>query len=142
MQIPNPGFQAGDTIEAGANYLLFDGDCGICSRLSETARSLDHRNRFRIRPFQSFSETELQRFGIDYDDCTKGLQSITAGGRVRSKSGAVNYFLWSIPKFRPLVILIYLIPIILLGEIVVYRIIANNRQRISARFGLRACNLK
>ncbi len=127
-------------IESGKDYLLFDGDCGICTWCSELAKRMN--GQFVVQPYLMFDEAELQEFGIDYESCTKELKVITRQGRAYGGAFGVNYFLWQKVLFRPLVILIYVLPILLLFEVIGYKLVAVNRHRISAWFGLKACALK
>jgi predicted DCC family thiol-disulfide oxidoreductase YuxK len=60
-------------IDAGRDYLLFDGDCGVCSRSAEVAKRLDGGHGFIVEPYQAFDESELMRFGIDYEKCSRAL---------------------------------------------------------------------
>lgn len=127
-------------IQAGKDYLLFDGDCGICTWCSELAKRMN--SQFIVQPYLMFDEAELQQFGIDYESCTKELKVITRRGRVYGGAFGVNCFLWRKPAFKPLVILLYAIPPLLLLEVIGYKIVAINRHRISAWFGLKACALR
>lgn len=127
-------------IQAGKDHLLFDGDCGICTWCSELAKRMN--SQFIVQPYLMFDEAELQQFGIDYESCTKELKVITRRGRVYGGAFGVNYFLWRKPAFKPLVILLYAIPLLLLLEVIGYKIVAINRHRISAWFGLKACALR
>jgi predicted DCC family thiol-disulfide oxidoreductase YuxK len=125
-----------------ATYLLFDGDCGICTYLAGIARTMDRKGRFIIEPYQAFSELELGRFGITYEKCTKRLYVISRSGRVYPGAFGTNYFLFYKFPWSVIVFLIYLIPPLLLVEIIGYRVVAMNRHRISRWFGLKACALK
>ncbi len=127
-------------IQAGKDYLLFDGDCGICTWCSDIAKRMN--SRFVVQPYLMFDEVELQQFGINYEKCTKELKVITRRGRVYGGAFGVNCFLWRKPAFKPLVILLYAIPPLLLLEVIGYKIVAINRHRISAWFGLKACALR
>lgn len=133
-------FESG-RVRAGRDHLIFDGDCGICARFSELARRLDSRNRFVIAPYQSFPEDELARFGLDYTGCSRGAQAISGGGRVHSGAFAINYFLWRHPLLRILVLVVYLAPVLLLVELVIYRLVAGNRQLFSRLLGINGCGL-
>lgn len=130
------------TLNANQDYLLFDGDCGICTWSSETAKRMDHRHQFVIEPYQAFDESELLRFGISYEQCTKKLQVITKKGTVHQGALGVNYFLWKQFPWTLLVVVIYALPILFLFELIAYRLIADNRHRISAWFGMTACKMK
>ncbi|MCA9523136.1 MAG: DUF393 domain-containing protein [Myxococcales bacterium] len=123
-------------------YVLFDGDCGICTKSAEYCERLDGGRRFVVTPYQSIAESELRRLGTDYDACSKRLHVITRARTVRRGAFAVNHFLWHVWPWKVLVALIYALPPILLLEIVGYAIVARYRHRISAWFGLTACNVK
>jgi predicted DCC family thiol-disulfide oxidoreductase YuxK len=129
-------------IEADRNYLLFDGDCGVCSWSAEIAKRMDRDLGFIIEPYQMFDENELMRFGINYEKCSRALQVITRKGRVYGGAFGVNYFLWRRFPWSLAVFLIYAIPVLLLFEVIGYRIVAENRHRISRWFGMRACLIK
>ena len=129
-------------IEAGKDHLLFDGDCGVCSWSVEWVKRMDRDGRFIVEPYQTFAEPELLRFGIRHEDCDRALQVITRRGRVYSGAFGVNYFLWCQFPWSLLVALIYAVPVLLLFELIGYRVVANNRHRISHWFGLKACLLK
>ncbi len=129
-------------IVEGRDHLLFDGDCGVCTYSAEVARRLDRGDRFVVEPYQMFGEDELMKFGITYEQCERALQVITRRGRVHAGAFGVNYFLWQRFPWSLLVTLIYAIPVLLLLEVIGYRLVANNRHRISQWFGMRACLLK
>ncbi len=129
-------------IKENQNYLLFDGDCGICTWSSEVVKRMDTKGRFTVEPYQMFAESELSKFGISYEHCSKKLQVITYRGRVYAGALGVNYFLWQKTVFRPLIILIYALPLLLVFELIGYRLVAENRHRISAWFGMKACALR
>jgi predicted DCC family thiol-disulfide oxidoreductase YuxK len=123
----------------GASYLLFDGDCGICSYLADVARRIDKKRLFVIEPYQRFRREELERFGISYEKCSRRLYAVSPKGRVYAGTFAVNYFLSKQFPWSVIVVLIYLLPILLLFEVLGYWLVARNRHRISRWFGLRSC---
>lgn len=129
-------------IVVGQDYLLFDGDCGICSYSAEIAARMDQQQRFAIKPYQAIPEAELQRFGISYSACDRKVQVITRYGRAYAGAFAVNYFLWQRLIWRLVVIAIYALPVLLVCEIIGYALVARNRQRLSRWFGLKACLLR
>lgn len=129
-------------VEAGRDYVLFDGDCGVCSWSAEVARRMDRDHLFIIEPYQMFDESELMRFGINYEKCSRAVQFITRKSRVYAGAFGVNYFLWRRSPWWLAVVLIYAIPVLLLFEVIGYRIVADNRHRISRWFGMRACLVK
>jgi predicted DCC family thiol-disulfide oxidoreductase YuxK len=121
------------------HYLLFDGDCGICTSFAEMARRIDRKNQFVIAPYQSYPENELKRWGITYAACTRKMQVISQTGRVHAGAFAFNYFFYHQFPWSLLLIPIYVVPIFLLLEIGGYALIAANRHRISRWLGLKAC---
>lgn len=130
-------------IELGRqDYLLFDGDCGICSYSAEVCQRMDRRQQFVIVPYQSVAEDELRRFGLSYAPCARAVQAITRRGHAYAGAFAVNYFLWRQFPWSLLVVLIYALPPLLLVELIGYRLIANHRQRLSQWLGMKACLLK
>lgn len=129
-------------IEAGRDHLLFDGDCGVCTWSAEVVKRMARRNPFVVEPYQLFPEGELTQFGITYEQCSRAIQVVTRKGRVHRGAFGVNYFLWRQFPWSLLVALIYAIPVLLLLEVIGYRLVAINRARISQWFGLQACLLK
>lgn len=129
-------------IRANQDHLLFDGDCGVCTWSARLAQRMDKKSLFVIEPYQSFDEAELQKFGISYENCSRELQVITRQGRVHGGAFGVNYFLWQKVIWRPLMILIYALPVFLLLEVVGYKLVAANRHRLSAWLGMTACAVR
>jgi predicted DCC family thiol-disulfide oxidoreductase YuxK len=121
--------------------LLFDGDCGVCTRIAETARKLDKQGLFALRSYQSCNEATLAQHGLSYAACSRKLQVITASGRVYGGAFGVNFFCWQYWPWKIFVALIYLLPPLLLCEIAGYALFARYRQQISQWLGLTACAL-
>ena len=131
-------------IETGKyEYMLFDGDCGVCTYSAEVARRMDKKGRFRIEPYQAVPEEELKRqFGIDYSDCDKRAYVISRKGRTYGGAFGINYFLLQRFPWSLLVVLVYAVPVLLLLELIGYRLVVKNRHRISRWFGFKACLVK
>lgn len=126
----------------GKAYLLFDGDCGICTKSAELCERIDGGRHFVVTPYQTIAERELVALGSDYESCSKRLHVVTRNRTVRRGAFAVNHFLWHYWPWKIAVALIYILPPLLLAEIVGYALVARHRHRISAWFGLTACKLK
>ena len=122
--------------------LLFDGDCGVCSKLAEWAARRDGGRHFRVEPYFEFSEEQLSPYGLTWADCTRAVQLITARGKVIEGAFAVNHFLWTLGPFKPLVATLYLLFPLLGVEMLGYAIVAQNRHRISAALGMNACKVR
>ena len=123
-------------------YMLFDGDCGVCTYSAERAKRIDRKKRFRIEPYQHFPEAQLRRWGLSYEQCARKVQVLSRRGRVHSGAFGINYFLIGYFPWSLLVILVYAIPVLLLLELLGYAMVAKYRHRISQWFGLKACLIK
>ena len=126
----------------GKQLLLFDGDCGICSKIAKWCQSVDGGEKFRVEPYFEFTEAELAPHGLTWADCTQAVQLIKQNGRVVSGAFAVNHFLWTRPLFKPLVALLYLLFPLIGLELIGYAIVAKNRHRISAALGMNECKIR
>ena len=120
-------------------YLLFDGDCGICTAFAGWAQRRDAQKKFEVVPYQLFSEEELRRFGTSSQKCSHRMHTLTPHGKIYTGAFALNYFGWQFFPWRLLVALLYLLPILLLFEIILYALVAKYRRRISQWLGLQAC---
>lgn len=120
-------------------YLIYDGDCGICSASARWARNWDRAERYRIIPWQGVDPAKLQRLGVDPAACALAVQLVTESGEVLEGARAVNHFLSLRPVGRILVLPAARIPALLRLESSLYRLIARNRHRLSRWFGLDAC---
>ena len=87
-------------------YLLFDGDCGICTAFAAWARRLDRQEKFAIVPYQTFSAAELQRRGTSAQKCAQRMHAFTSRGRIQTGAFALNYFAGSFFPWRLLVAVI------------------------------------
>lgn len=69
------------------SLLVFDGDCGICSRLAALTRRLVlPPGRGHVEPYQRL---DLARYGLTREACGEALQFVTPGGRVYAAQDAV-----------------------------------------------------
>lgn len=122
--------------------IIYDGGCGFCEYLAKVARRIDRKYEFLIEPYQSFPEELLQNYGTDYVNCSQKLNGLTARGKLVRGAHAVNYFLFRHFPWSILVVMIYLIPILLLLELIVYFFVAKYRGALSRFFRLEACRTK
>ena len=126
----------------GKHHLIFDGDCGICTKSAQICEQMDGGRKFEIVAYQRIPKETLARFGLTPTLCSGEVKVISSTGHVYGGAFAVNYFLlkhqpWTLP-----IVIIYLIPILLLFEVLVYKLIARNRTRISIWLGLSACKVE
>ena len=118
-------------IETGREYVLWDGDCGFCRRSAEKMSQLDQQKSFLFAPYQSFSETELGKVGLDYRQCARELQIISNSGKTFGGAFGINYFFWRQPRWKFLPILGGLFPLLMLVEVLLYKLVATNRMLFS-----------
>ena len=57
-------------------YIIYDGNCNLCSSLVQLLETLDKGQMFRYAPMQD--EQTLQRWGITPEDCELGMILIDA----------------------------------------------------------------
>jgi predicted DCC family thiol-disulfide oxidoreductase YuxK len=123
------------------SIILFDGRCGFCTWCVGQAKRLDAQAAYAFLPYQCISDRTLAAFGISRRQCDRSIQALTASGRVYSAAHAVNAFLFASSATRALVVLLYVLWPLLLAEIGLYRLIANQRVRISAFLRTQECAL-
>ncbi|XGV97757.1 MAG: thiol-disulfide oxidoreductase DCC family protein [Leptolyngbya sp. BL-A-14] len=58
------------------HYVIYDGNCNLCSTLVQLLERLDQGNRFQYLPMQD--EQGLSQFGITPEDCEQGMILINA----------------------------------------------------------------
>ena len=121
-----------------ASILLYDGDCGVCTRLSRVVTTTVRRRRedFAVSAYQ---DADLPSLGLTPEQCDEALRWVDARGRVSSAQDAVARVLLAgkLP-FKPLGALILLPGVNALAG-VVYRWVALNRHRLPG--GTPACSL-
>jgi predicted DCC family thiol-disulfide oxidoreductase YuxK len=108
------------------NTLIYDGDCGICTKLAGFVRR-------RLRPdaeVRASQELDLARYGVTAAECAEALQLVTASGRVYAAQDAVaRLLLVSGVLWRPLGRVLLLPGVNQLAG-VAYRWVARNRYRL------------
>ena len=102
---------------------------------------MDKQQGFRIVPSQALPTEQLLEWGLNRRDCEGEVKIVDESGQVYGGAFAVNYFLFKHPPWTILVLIINIIPILLLFEIILYKIIARNRTTISRWLGLAACKI-
>lgn len=127
-----------DTGEVATPVLLFDGDCGICTTLSQvvTSRLRARPSDFDVTPHQ---QVDLTALGLTSAQCDAALQWVAADGRVSSAEDAVaRTLLASRVPLRPLGALM-LVPGVHTVAGLAYRWVARNRYRLPG--GTPTCSL-
>ena len=67
-------------------YVIYDGNCNLCSSLVQILETLDKGQMFRYAPMQD--EPTLQRWGITPQDCELGMILIDADAPNRRWQGS------------------------------------------------------
>src|SRR5262245_16773884 len=115
--------------EVDRDYLLFDGDCGICNYAVEWIKKRDRKNRFAIEPYQLSSEESLAAVGLDYEKCSRKAWLAARSGRLYGGASAMNYILFRPFPWTILVVMLRILAPLLLIESLGYYLIARNRHR-------------
>lgn len=109
-----------------AGTLVFDGECGFCTRTVRLFDRLDRHHRVRRIPLQGTEAKELT--GLDYPQLKESVRWVTPGGDCLAGAEAVNAALSAIlgtsAPSR-----VYRLPGVRQGQEAAYRWIAANRHR-------------
>ena len=115
--------------------LVYDGDCGICTRLAAFTRR-------RVRPqvaIRAWQDLDLEHYGLTAEQCDEALRLVDTQGRVHTAQDAVAGVLrLGAPPWRPLGAVLSSPGVNALAG-VVYRWVARNRYRLPG--GTPACAL-
>lgn len=122
--------------------LLYDGGCGICSRLARAAARFAGERGVAVSAYQEMPAAELSAIGLTEEECARRLRFRGASGRLFGGAFAVNRFLLAAAPanlggrlVRAAVALCYALPPLLLLEVAAYELFARNRRR----FGSAGC---
>jgi predicted DCC family thiol-disulfide oxidoreductase YuxK len=108
------------------NTVIYDGDCGICTKLARFVRR-------RVRPdaeVRASQELDLAAYGVTEADCAEALQYVTAGGEVHAAQDAVARLLLASGAGWRLLGRLLLVPGVNALAGVGYRWVARNRYRL------------
>ena len=107
--------------------LVYDGDCGICTRLSRVARRFVMPAAGTVAASQ---ELDLAAYGLTEEQCLEALQFVDAAGRTHAAQDAVaRLLLAGAPWWKPFGALL-LAPGVNALAGVAYRWVARNRYRL------------
>lgn len=117
--------------------LVYDGDCGICTRFARLSTRLRRRDGdYAVEPWQTLDLAEL---GLTQQQCESAVQWVAADGSVTASQDAIaRSLLASRAPVRPLGSLILAPGVNALARMV-YRWVAANRSRLPG--GTPACSL-
>ncbi|CAN7496377.1 thiol-disulfide oxidoreductase DCC family protein [Knoellia sp. LjRoot47] len=120
------------------SILIYDGDCGVCTKLSRVVTTTVRRRQgdFTVSAYQ---DADLPSLGLTPEQCDEALQWVGRDGRVSSAQDAVaRVLLAGKAPFKPLGALM-LVPGVNALAGLVYRWVALNRHRLPG--GTPACSL-
>jgi predicted DCC family thiol-disulfide oxidoreductase YuxK len=124
--------------EPGRLIVLFDAECGFCTRTARALRRLDSANRLALVPLQSAAaavpDSPNEAALLDR------MHVRDAAGRWWFGSEAWLRIAEVVPALRPAAVFARL-PVIREFVEPVYRLVADNRRRISRLLGDRACRI-
>lgn len=118
--------------------LIYDGDCGICTRSAAlvTTRLRRRESDFSVAAWQ---DLDLADYGLTWEECNRAAQWVAADGTVSAGEAAIaRTLLASRLPVRPLGVLM-LLPGLNAVARVAYRWVAANRHRLPG--GTPACSL-
>jgi predicted DCC family thiol-disulfide oxidoreductase YuxK len=107
--------------------LIFDGECGFCTRSRDLLIKLDRRHRIRTVPLQRPGAPELA--GVSRAELTRSVYWLAGDGTVRSGAEAVNAALSAVLGSR-IPLWIYRLPGVRALQDAAYRWVAANRHRL------------
>ena len=122
----------------GRMLVLYDADCGICSRSARFLRRLDARQRLRMMPLQDAGDI------VDAPSAAAlrhAMHVRDRDGRWSCAGAAWIKIAAEIPLFRPLAVAARLAPVQSLVDWTYWRI-AGNRHRLSHLLGDDACRIE
>lgn len=107
--------------------VIYDGDCGFCSRSVEYAR-------IRVAPnlvYLASQKVNLEDYGLTKEDCEKALQFVTSDSQVVAAEKAVIQILKQGNFVLRLLGIVMSLPILNLISKLGYRFVAQYRGKVS-----------
>ncbi len=122
-------------------YLLYDGDCGICSKSAELVHKYDKNKYFEILPYQFFDFAQYPKLNDNIAQTTVILIKKDLSKHL-TEPAAVFEILSNLSGVYKIVGLILNNSVFVFISNPIYRLIAKNRAKISTMLGLNACKLR
>lgn len=122
-------------------YLLYDGDCGICSKSAELVHKFDKDKNFEILPYQFFDFAQYPKLNENIAQTTVILIKKDLSKHL-AESAAVFEIFSNLSGFYKVIGLILNNPVFIFLSNPIYRLIAKNRAKISTMLGLNACKVR
>ena len=105
--------------------LIYDGDCGFCTRTANAVKRLDTRHRFDVLPWQT--RGLLAQADLTEQQVTEAAWYIDADGRKHRGAGAINAALNALGGIYRVASWVYRVPGLKQIEDLVYKGVARNR---------------
>jgi predicted DCC family thiol-disulfide oxidoreductase YuxK len=106
--------------------LVFDGECGFCTRCRDVLTRLDRNGRLVTMAAQQ--QLARQKTGLDLDELRKSVLWLDRDGTTCRGAAAINAALTAATGSR-LFVLLYRLPGMRQAQEAVYRLVAANRHR-------------
>lgn len=116
--------------------VLFDADCGFCTRSATCLHSLMFRAAVDTVALQS---SDLEALGLRRDECERLMHAVLPDGRITAGGGAVAAALQASRFPWPVIGWLMLLPGLRQLTEIVYQAVARNRHRLPG--GTDACAL-
>lgn len=125
------------TVKVPRLIVLYDADCGLCSRTAQALRILDGANRLQLVPLQRAAEVvgsdgPSERALRDRLHVRDGAGAWWSGGEATLRIAA------SVSLLRPLAV-VGRLPLVALLVEPVYRLLARHRNRLGRLLGATSC---
>ena len=127
-------------MSAARTTFYYDGDCGLCVAFTRRVSRLDRKGRVQWTPYQSLSNTPSPLMGEGWDggetraitlsDMERAAYATTPDGKINEGYHAIRALFRAIPILAPLGLLMSIPGASLIG-VPLYRLVANNRRKIS-----------
>lgn len=122
----------------------YDGDCGMCVAFVRRVARFDRRGRVVWTPYQSLDDAPADSESVAYQNSTlhalppgvtladmdRAAYTVSPDGAVSEGFYAIRALMKAIPALAPLGLLMSIPGVSLIGR-PVYRLVADNRRRIS-----------
>ena len=112
-----------------ARTVLYDGGCGLCSRIVRVLRRLDVRGRVEFLDVNSEWDAIAARYPLlTQDACLRDIHIVDRTGRIRTGFAAYRSLAWVLPIAWAAVPFLYIPGVPSIGQRA-YRYIADHRSR-------------
>jgi predicted DCC family thiol-disulfide oxidoreductase YuxK len=123
-----------------SDLLIFDGDCGICTFLSEYVQKHSDPRKLEVEPYQVLNLSQLHP-ELNEEKTSKSLFLLTGNNVLFNRSKGVFEVMKRMSGAYRFFGILLSNPIVVFLTNPIYDWVSKNRTKISVRFGLNACNI-